>query len=107
MERYLKKPDQFEAVEVLDLGTDTEPYTFNEAPDWLRQAIFDGRVVADPTEDGKWGYAVKLTKEGYIKYPNGIVGEAGPGDYLIWNVRGGVSVASKDEFADTFEAVTS
>lgn len=96
--KFRKKPVVIEAVKVLNNEYADNPYTFEETPDWLADAIKDGTVKAKFEGEDYW-YLYISTLEGDMR--------SGPGDWIVRGVKGELYPVRGDIFAETYEPVES
>ena len=98
--RYRKKPIVIEAVRVKATdfnGKTWDGVPFSEYPDWLAEAIADGRVV--PVTPGHTDYA-----EWEIRTLEGVM-LAGPDDWIIRGIQGELYPCKHEIFTASYEPV--
>ena len=98
--KFRKKPVVIEAVQVTAAdfnGHDWDSLPFSAFPDWLRQAIAEGRIAVCRTGHTDYARWEIKTLEGTMT--------ASPGDWIIKGVRNELYPCKPDIFEATYEPV--
>lgn len=92
--KFRKKPIIIEAVQFTLQEYQDNPLTFDEVPNWLREAINLAVIVPDFRSEDYW-YLVINTLEGPMT--------VSPGDWIIRGVQGELYPCKPSIFAKTYE----
>jgi hypothetical protein len=94
--KFRKRPIVIEAVKVLLNEWADNPYTFEELPEWLDEAIKSDKIVADFRSEDYW-YLLIHTLEGVMT--------ATPDDWIIRGVQGELYPVQVRHLQATYERV--
>jgi hypothetical protein len=99
MAMYRRRPDQIEAVEILNPTSPDDAAHFSEMPEWLKQAIDQGFIT--------WVFDTQR-QETVVELhgPWGVL-DAAPGDYLVRNPYGELNVMSRRGLESQYERLVS